>query len=78
MDVAEALQFERDWETRTGAKPAAIRERFGVPAARYYQQLYTWLDEPATVHLDPVLVHRLIRLRDQRVAQRARRSFASS
>lgn len=71
MGVVEVLQFERDWETRSGSKTAAILERFGYSPARYYQRLYVLLDDPATVQLDPSLVRRLIRLRNARTAQRA-------
>lgn len=74
----DMLQFERDWETRSGSKVAAIRERFGISPTRYYQRLYTLLDDPATVQFDPPLVHRLIRIRDGKAAQRKRRRFGGN
>jgi hypothetical protein len=73
--MSEVLQFEREWEGRAGSKSAAIRDAFGVSAARYYVWLNQALDDPAAVQLDPVLVHRLIRLRDLRAAARANREY---
>jgi hypothetical protein len=69
------LGFERDWAARVGAKEAAIRSEFGLPAARYYQMLYVLIDSPAALRHDPLLVRRLQRLRDARTRSRAARSF---
>jgi hypothetical protein len=69
------LGFERDWAARVGAKEAAIRSEFGLPAARYYQMLYVLIDSPAALRHDPLLVRRLQRLRDARTRARAARSF---
>jgi hypothetical protein len=69
------LDFERDWAARVGAKEAAIRSEFGLPAARYYQMLYVLIDSPAALRHDPLLVRRLQRLRDARTRSRAARSF---
>jgi hypothetical protein len=69
------LGFERDWAARVGAKEAAIRSEFGLPAARYYQLLYVLIDSPAALRHDPLLVRRLQRLRDARTRSRAARSF---
>lgn len=70
------LAYEREVENRRPfAKDADVRSRFGVPAARYFQELYAFLDSPAALAHDPQLVHRLQRLRDQRVRSRARRTF---
>jgi Protein of unknown function (DUF3263) len=62
----ELLQFESQWWKRAGAKEQAIRETFGVSATRYYQMLNALLDEPAALAHDPVLVHRLRRIRQRR------------
>jgi hypothetical protein len=67
------LAFERDWEHRRGSKDAEIRSRFGVPTARYYQMLYSLLDSPAALAHDPLLVRRLLRLRERSVTARAAR-----
>jgi hypothetical protein len=69
------LAFERGWGARVGAKEAAIREEFGLPAARYYQMLNVLIDSPAALRQDPLLVRRLQRLRDGRTRSRAARSF---
>ncbi len=71
----QVLDFERDWAARVGAKEAAIRSQFGLPAARYYQVLYVLIDSPAALRHDPLLVRRLQRLRDARTRSRAARSF---
>src|SRR3954470_25085297 len=67
------LAFERTWWRHAGAKEEAIREEFGLSAARYYQLLGALLDSPAALAHDPMLVKRLQRLRDARVARRSAR-----
>lgn len=69
------LEFERAWASRVGAKDAAIREEFSIPAARYYQMLYALIDSPVALRSDPLLVRRLQRLRDARARARATRTF---
>ncbi|MCX7523396.1 DUF3263 domain-containing protein [Microbacterium sp. STN6] len=69
------LAFERQWWQHAGAKEKAIREEFGLSAARYYQVLGALIDRPAALAFDPMLVKRLQRLRHARVAARAARSL---
>jgi len=75
-DVA-ILAFERQWWRHAGAKEQAIREEFGLSAARYYQLLGALIDSPAALHHDPMLVKRLLRLRDARMAARSTRTLAT-
>ena len=72
------LEFERRWTRHAGAKEEAIREVFGLSAARYYQMLNTVIDSPDAVRHDPMLVKRLQRARDARVRTRASRTLTSS
>ena len=65
------LAFERVWWRRGGVKEEAIREEFGISAARYYQLLGALIDSPAALIEDPMLVKRLQRLRDARAVRRA-------
>lgn len=65
------LDFERDWRAHEGRKEQAVRERFGISAARYYQLLNAVLDLPAARDYDPLLVARLRRRRDTRARARA-------
>jgi len=67
------LAFERTWWRHAGAKEEAIREEFSISAARYYQLLGALIDQPAALIHDPMLVKRLLRLRDARIARRAAR-----
>jgi hypothetical protein len=69
------LDFERDWRTHSGRKDAAIRERFGISAARYYQLLGRLIDRPAAVAYDPLVVARLRRRRDRRLRERTARTL---
>lgn len=64
------LDFERDWQRHEGQKVAAIRERFGVSPARYYQLLNRVLDDPHALAYDPLTVKRLRRRRDERARRR--------
>ena len=68
------LAFERQWWRHAGAKEQAIREAFGLSAARYYQILGALIDSPAALAHDPMLVKRLQRVRDSRTAARAQRA----
>jgi hypothetical protein len=73
--AVRVLDFEREWGSRVGAKDAAIRSEFSIPAARYYQMLYALIDSPVALRSDPLLVRRLQRLRDARSRARAARTF---
>jgi Protein of unknown function (DUF3263) len=64
------LDFERGWWQRRAPKDRAIRSRFGLSSARYYQLLNRLIDTPEALRYDPMLVKRLRRLR---VARRRRR-----
>lgn len=66
----ELLDFERNWWKWPGPKEPAIRERFGLSAARYYQLLNRLVDRPEALAYDPMLVRRLRRLRDDRRRKR--------
>jgi Protein of unknown function (DUF3263). len=74
----DILDFERQWWPRPDAKEQAIRVRFGMSAARYYQVLNTVIDSPPAVVHDPMLVKRLQRLRDARAAARSAGSLLRS
>jgi hypothetical protein len=67
----DILEFERHWWRRADAKEQAIRGQFDVSAARYYQMLNAVIDSPIAMIHDPMLVKRLQRLRDARVAARS-------
>lgn len=69
------LAFERQWWRHAGAKEQAIRQEFGLSAARYYQLLGALIDSPAALAHDPMLVKRLQRLRDARTAARSARAL---
>ena len=72
------LAFESTWTRHTAAKEEAIREVFGLSAARYYQLLNAVIDSPAAVRHDPMLVGRLQRARDARARARAARAFTKA
>lgn len=67
----EMLALEQQWWKYAGAKESHVRERFGVSATRYYQQLNALIDRPEALAHDPMLVKRLRRLRVQRQYQRS-------
>lgn len=62
------LTFERITWRHASAKEAAIRDQFGVSSTRYYQVLNSLLDTRAALEYDPVLVKRLLRVRENRLA----------
>lgn len=49
-----------------GEKTNVIREQFGISPTRYAQRLSALLDNPEAEAAEPVLVHRLQRMRDAR------------
>ena len=57
------LDFERSWWTEDKPKEAAIRERFELSAARYYQILLELLEMPEAYEYDQLVVRRLRRSR---------------
>lgn len=69
------LDFERDWSLHQGDKEAAVRERFGFSAARYYQLVARLIDDPTALAYDPLTVRRLRRRRDERRSRRVAKSF---
>ncbi|MBS45272.1 MAG: hypothetical protein CMH83_19310 [Nocardioides sp.] len=68
----DMLEFERAWFKYAGAKETQVRDRFGISAVRYYQQLNVLIDRPEALAADPALVRRLLRLRAARRGQRSR------
>ncbi|MTE23423.1 MULTISPECIES: DUF3263 domain-containing protein [Microbacterium] len=66
------LAFEAEWPQHDGAKEEALRARFGMEPARYYQVLARLTDDPRAQAHAPLLIGRLRRLRDARAARRAR------
>jgi hypothetical protein len=67
------LELERSWSRRDGdgspggaTKERTIRERLGMSSTRYHQLLMRAIDLPEALAFDPMLVHRLVRLREAR------------
>lgn len=55
-----------------GAREQAIRDELGLTATRYAQLLNQTIDKPAALAAEPVLVKRLLRLREMRQVARSR------
>jgi uncharacterized protein DUF3263 len=66
----DILDFEGSWWRMAMRKEAAVRARFGMSAARYYQALDRLIDRPEALEYNPVLVQRLRRLREARRRKR--------
>lgn len=58
----QMLDTEREWWATPGRKEAAIADRFGMSAVRYYQLLNRLLADRAALAYDPVTVNRLRRI----------------
>jgi hypothetical protein len=67
-----AIESQR-WKY-AGAKMAAVNEQLGITYTRYCQILDTLLDDPEAEAAEPLLIHRLRRLRDERRDLRSRAS----
>ena len=66
----EILDFEREWWKSAVPKEVAIRGRFGISSARYYQLLNRLIDRTEALQYDPMIVQRLRRLRETRRRER--------
>jgi hypothetical protein len=64
------LEFEKQRWQHSGAKETAIRDLFGLTATAYHQRLLTIIDRPEAYQAEPVLVKRLLRLRETRRGRR--------
>lgn len=62
----DILAFEREREGETRNVEADVRDRFGVSLTRYVQEVHAIIETPAALSHDPMLVHRLRRLRVKR------------
>ncbi len=60
------LDFEARWARHGAAKEEAVRDELALTPARYYQLLGRLLDDADALVYDPMLVHRLRRLREER------------
>jgi hypothetical protein len=67
----QILEFERTWWRHAGAKESSIKELFNLTPPAYYQMLNNLIDREAALMAQPLLVKRLLRLRDQRSAARS-------
>ena len=65
------LEFERTWWRHSGAKESSIKELFNLTPPAYYQMLNNLIDKEAALMAEPLLVKRLLRVRQQRTAGRS-------
>jgi len=67
------LDFEGSWWLYPGPKDRAIDDYVGMSASRYYQALRRLIDDDAALACAPLVVHRLRRMRRERLDQIATR-----
>lgn len=60
------LDFEQRWRTLPGTKEQGIRQHLALSSAHYYALLGRLVDSPGALRYDPLVVHRLRRLRHHR------------
>ncbi|HYX45094.1 MAG TPA: DUF3263 domain-containing protein [Acidimicrobiales bacterium] len=60
------LDFERTWWAQSGTKRAAIRARFQLSPARYYEVLRSLVRSPDAAAYDPLVIRRLRRSQSRR------------
>lgn len=71
--MIELLDFEEQWPRWSGRKDEAIRARFDITPARYFQILHRAIDTREALESRPMLVRRLRRRRDAGAAEQRRR-----
>lgn len=64
------LDFERQWWRYAGAKDVGIKEQFGLSTREYYELLNNLIDRDDALDASPLLIKRLRRLREARLARR--------
>ncbi len=64
------LEFERGWWRHGKTRDQAIRKVMSMSPIKYHLLLSHMLDSERVWRADPVLVDRLRRLRDERLAER--------
>ncbi|SDQ87879.1 DUF3263 domain-containing protein [Microbacterium sp. cf332] len=69
------LEFEARWGAHSGAKEEAVRAELSLSPARYYQLLGRVIESTDALSYDPMLVHRLRRMRA--AAERSRTDRAA-
>lgn len=62
----QVLAFEHRRFLLPGVKEQAIHDLFGLSVARYYQLLNELIERPEAQQVEPMLVNRLLRLREAR------------
>ena len=65
------LDFERQWWRYAGAKDAGIKEQFNISSREYYELLNNLIDREDALAASPLLIKRLRRLREARIAARS-------
>lgn len=69
------LDFEQNAPVSPPRKAALIRAELGLSAPRYQQLLGSLIETPDALAYAPMLVGRLLRLRDTRADARSARTF---
>lgn len=64
------LEFERQWWRYAGAKDVGIKQEFNLSAREYYELLNNLIDRQDALAAAPLLIKRLRRLREARLARR--------
>jgi hypothetical protein len=72
------LDFEQDAPALPARKAVAIRSELGLTPPRYQQLLGSLIEKPDALAYAPMLVGRLLRLRETRADARRARSFGHS
>jgi hypothetical protein len=65
------LDFERQWWRYAGAKETGIKEQFSLSTREYYELLNNLIDREDALAASPLLIKRLRRLREARIAARS-------
>jgi hypothetical protein len=69
-DEVAILEFERTHWGSPPNKESAVRERFGLSLARYYQRLYAVCEKPEALAYDAVLIRACVEASTMRSHQR--------
>ena len=74
----KVLRIEKEWWKIASSRDRAIREVLGFTSTKYYLLLSSLLDRERFWKKDPVLVDRLLRLREAKLQERGQFSQRES
>lgn len=76
--TAMVVRFEQQNPVNDMVKSGKISATFRINSVRYFQHLNEVIETKEALEMDPMTVHRLLRMRDEREAVRASQKYSNA